>query len=713
MAPTDLTKLGEGKDKRTSSHGQPAPSALDLSGLAPIFVLPTRLTLTELHDLEDQLVQHGGPMTYDPNEARICLGKVGTRQRAEFELRSRGIWTEAIPDHTPKAEGTENESGPPKKRRKLSRDEKPTIIIDDSSTEAESDAGNILSPRSMSTSPRKGGLATRIPRTSPAPAIRDQAEDIVRVVALKWFLQCIETGKSLSMDPFVIYKGRLIPPPPDRPATPQTPSSNISVPRSPATKKPTRKSPTLKAGEFRGILERARADAFVSGRPPGASTYHHTGRPFRSSRQDGRSWASSSRGYGHTHAVTRPTHLLQQTTSEHDEGVSSDLPEMPDWVKEHKLFACQRSTPPNPPNEDFMKELRKIRLARILTGDEIGVRAYSTSIASLAAYPHRLSMTKEILALPGCDTKIALLFQQWKSNEGHIQEVEDIENDEALQVLRLFYEIWGVGATTAREFYYERGWRDLDDLVEFGWNTLSRVQQIGVKYYDEFLEKIPRDEVEFIASKILEHARKVRDDGIEGYIVGGYRRGKAACGDVDMILSHRDEAKTLNLVRDVVISLEEEGWITHTLLLSLTNSKRDQQTLAFRPDGGGHGFDTLDKGLVVWQDIHFERAEGADENDKNPNVHRRVDIIISPWRTVGCAITGWSGETTFQRDLRRYARKVKGWKFDSSGIRDRATGHIVDLEAVGGVSRTWQAAEKKVFKGMGLVYREPWERCTG
>lgn len=697
----------------TSPHDQPSTIALGLIGLPPLFVLPMRLTLTELHDLEDQIIQHGGPMTYDPNEAKIFLGKVGTKQRAEFELRCRGVWTEAIADPTPQAEGNEEESGPPKKRRKLSKDDKATIIIDDSSTEAESDVGKIPSPKSMSTPSKKADLAaSNSPKTSPPPAIGDQMKDIVRVVALKWFLQCVDAGKMLSMDPFVIYKGRLIPPPPDRPVTPQTPSSKNSIPRTPTTQKPTRKSPTLKAGEFRGILERAKADAIVSGRPLGTSTYHQPGRQFRSRQQDGRSWASSSRGYGHTHAVTRPTHLLQQTTSEHDEGVSSELPDMPDWVKEHKIFACQRSTPPNPPNEDFMKELRKIKLARLLTGDEIGVRAYSTSIASLAAYPHRLTTIKEILALPGCDTKIAQLFQEWKSNEGHIQEVEDIENDEALQVLRLFYEIWGVGATTAREFYYDRGWRDLDDLVEFGWNTLSRVQQIGVKYYDEFLEKIPRDEVEFIASKILEHAKKVRDDEIEGCIVGGYRRGKAACGDVDMILSHRDESKTLNLVRDVVISLEEEGWITHTLLLSLTNSKRDQKTLPFRPDGGGHGFDTLDKGLVVWQDINFQRPEGA-ENVKNPNIHRRVDIIISPWRTVGCAITGWSGETTFQRDLRRYARKVKGWKFDSSGIRDRATGHIVDLEAVGGISRTWLEAEKKVFKGMGLVYREPWERCTG
>ncbi|KAI9826334.1 MAG: hypothetical protein M1832_000251 [Thelocarpon impressellum] len=368
------------------------------------------------------------------------------------------------------------------------------------------------------------------------------------------------------------------------------------------------------------------------------------------------------------------------------------------------------------PNEDFIDQLKKIKLGRLLTGDEIGVRAYSTSIAALAAYPHRLSNTKEILSLPGCDTKIAHLFHEWRSNKGHIETVDEIENDEVLKVLRTFYEIWGVGAITARDFY-AKGWRDLDDVVEYGWGTLSRVQQIGVKFYDEFLDKIPRDEVEFIGSKVLEHARRVRDDGIEMCIVGGHRRGKTASGDVDIILSHKEHSATLGLVRDVVLSLEQEGWITHTLLLSLTNSNRAQQTLAFRSGGGGHGFDTLDKGLVVWQDIHFPPPDPSSsprrDLAKNPNIHRRVDIIISPWRTVGCAIVGWSGGTIFQRDLRRYVKAAHGWKFDSSGIRNRGTGEIVDLESVGGISRTWQEAERKVFQGMGLEYREPWERCTG
>lgn len=415
-------------------------------------------------------------------------------------------------------------------------------------------------------------------------------------------------------------------------------------------------------------------------------------------------------------------HVLQQTTTDY-EGTSSDIPEPPEWVKAHVKYACQRSTPKDNPNDVFIDLLGRIKFARSLTNDEIGVRAYATSIAALRSYSYGISNPQEILRIPGCDAKIANLWVEWK-NTGKIKAVEEAEKDEDLKILKLFWNIWGVGVTTAREFYYDKGWRELDDIVEYGWSTLQRVQQIGVKYYDEFLDPIPRAEVESICKVVHQHAVKVRDDGIQSMIVGGYRRGKEACGDVDIVISHPDEAATHNVVEDIVASLEDEGWITHTLTLSMNNSKRGQQTLPLRGDGGGHGFDTLDKALVVFQNPSWPSKDedlGINPQAKNPNIHRRVDIIIAPWRTVGCAVVGWSGGTTFERDLRRYAKTVKGWKFDSSGVRDVGNGQVVDLEGyirygdkegVEGRAMTMEEAERRLFEGFGLEYRKADERCT-
>ncbi len=697
----------------TSSTPSPDGSQYNggvLAGWPMIYIVSTRMSPDHLSELEKTIRDHDGLTTPDPAAGRIFVAKAGTRQRAEFELRCLGVEIEPTPVKvaTAKHHVDEELDKRPEKRRKLEK--KPlrhniepdqVINIDDSTTESEPDQPGAAPKGSRTGHASKLSEDQITSESTRLPWIAVEDQDRIWMVKLDWLQKCLSEEKILSPRDAIVYEGR---------RKSSTDSQSKSVPLRPASQSatPRRKQPTLRPGEFREILERAKADAEAANRGS-ASSYVRTLGPSRGRPSNRLAVPSSSQHHSQTGKGTPK--LLHQTTSEYDEVVNGEALDLPDWVTEGKIYACQRVTLPNPPNEPFLAELRKIKMARLLRGDEIGVRAYSTSIAALAAFPRPLKSTREVLALPGCDTKIAHLFHEWRTNEGRIEEVEEIERDEQLRVLRIFYEIWGVGATTARELY-DRGWRDLDDVIEYGWDTLSRVQQIGLKYYDDFQEKIPREEVERIAATVVQHAKKVRDDGIECCIVGGYRRGKAMSGDVDLILSHRDESKTLNLVRDVVISLEQEGWITHTLLLNLTSTKRDQKTLPFRPDGGGHGFDTLDKGLVVWQDIHYDRPEDG-SSIKNPNIRRRVDIIIAPWSTVGCAVVGWSGETTFQRDLRRYSRKVKNWKFDSSGIRDRGTGAFIDLEGVGGPSRTWLEAERKVFKGMGLAYREPWERCTG
>ena len=702
----DRSTVSTGPGRRSAgSHTQDCPPRVDLAPLPSTYILPTHLQVDELRRLEDKARSCGAPLVEDATQARIFFGKVNTIGRAEFELRCRGIETEVVHSTSLTAPtlslNTLNDlpERPRKRRRSKARSDifgasAEVTWIHACSSESEPKAH---CHRSTASLPPRGEAQVEEEAISPRfpwSLSETTPENGVWVVKLDWLLQSISKSRLLPVDGLIVYEGQRM-----------APSPKVIGTEVPSTVRPSRKSSTFKQGQFRDILERAKADAFSSDGRRTSTQLSHFSRPR--SGYGTNSWPLRR----HSPFVKRPPRLLRQTTSEHEEAESGEPPNLPDWVRDEATFACQRSTPPNPSNETFIQALKTIRHARLLNGDEVGVRAYSTSIAALAAYPHLLRTTQEVLALPGCDAKIASLYQEWKTNDGTIQEVEEAENDETLKVLRLFYQIWGVGAITAREFY-DRGWRDLDDVVEYGWDSLNRVQQIGLKFYDELLQKIPRDEVELIAARVTEHAKRVRDDGIECCVVGGYRRNKPLSGDVDIILSHRDESKTLNLISDVVSSLEQEGWITHVLQLRLTSTKRNQQTLALRPDGGARGFDTLDKALLVWQDIRYELSPD-EPHQKNPNIHRRVDIIISSWSTVGCAILAWSGETTFQRDLRRYARKVKGWKFDSSGVRDRATGAVVGLEGVDGVSQTCLDAETKVFKGMDLVYREPWERCTG
>ncbi|KJZ75664.1 hypothetical protein HIM_04821 [Hirsutella minnesotensis 3608] len=496
--------------------------------------------------------------------------------------------------------------------------------------------------------------------------------DIVQVVKLSWLKESLAQSTVLPLADCVLYRGR-------KKATAQLDAASDK---------------TLAPSHKPGILKRAAVDAPLADAQP-RSRHLPTGYAR----------GETSREHGQPHP---PPSLLHQTTSEH----GAVLPSIPSYL--HTTYSCQRPTPVNHPNGAFVEELKSIRTVRLLQGDQIGVRAYSTAIATLAAYPHRLQWPLEIARLPGCGTKIAELYEQWRQT-GQTGEAAAAASDPKITVLQLFYNIWGVGDTTAREFY-RKGWRDLDDVVEYGWASLSRVQQIGVKYYDDFQVKIPRKEVESIAQTILDHARRI-DAGFELTVAGGYRRGKRESGDVDVIVSHRDESQTLGLIDKIVWSLEKDGFVTHTLSLWTKNSERGQVPLPWKGDGRGRGsgFDTLDKAMVVWR-------QPEQKGGKSTALHRRVDIIISPWKTVGCALLGWSGGTTFQRDLRRYCGKEKGLKFDSSGIRRKDNGEWMDFE---GIEAGWdaskgrraapdmQTAERRVLDGLGLSWRPPEERCTG
>lgn len=724
--------------KDLSNVGSFGAVTLDLSHLPEVYVLPLHLSVDEVHDVEEQLSESGATVTYDIFEARLILGLVSTARRAKFELQCRGVrigdaatkrdlQLSPLEAQAGKQMGTVLEvESPRRKRQKLRKLSPPMqrapsatvpeIIASGVNSETEDEDNNAVESMSQLSMSHASTDATALSSDplepddmEPLPTT-DFPEDIVRVVKLSWFLESQRNGTLLPLVPYTIYNGRApaLSEIQQRAALSHTPDMSGVAAIFHQSPWNSNTSPRASASSTTEMNQ-------LDGKMPDRLRKRSEGdRTLRRGFQK-RAFASSSKHVQRDkYPTTRPVHLLRETTSEHDESASSALPEMPQWVEENKIYACERSTPLHTPNDSFISELKKIKLARVLTQDEIGVRAYSTSIASLAAYPYKLSSTKEILALPGCDHKIAHLFYEWETT-GRIQAVDEIESDPALTTLQNFYNIWGVGAKTARELYYDRNRKDHDDLIEFEWNSLTRVQQIGLKYYDEFELKISRSEVEYIASVVTYHAKRVADDGIECIVVGGYRRGRVDNGDVDIIVSHRNESVTNHLINSIVDALITAGWITHSLSISTANSDRGQQPVSYKfsDDKRGSGFDTLDKALVVWQDPTWS---AEDQEAKNPNVHRRVDIIISPWRTVGCAVAGWTSGTTFQRDLRRYVKHRKGWKFDSSGVRERGTGKWVDLEGWTDVktrAKTWQQAERRVFEGLGLKWREPEDRNTG
>ncbi|KAI1336151.1 Nucleotidyltransferase [Xylariaceae sp. FL0016] len=627
----------------------------------PVFLLPTHFEPEDLAAVEGQIPT----LTYDIREAKVIIGKISKTPRAKFELRSRNLAVEDVNSPiSPQNQHAGTTAAPPAKRRKVFEKDRVSIGSDASTASDSEDSDKSPSTRhpiivtQEDRQENPPGQAEAMTLTG-KPAYED--DSIVNVVKLAWFTDSVLKGMVLPVDDYLVYRGRKL----ETTTSPGSPNSS-------------------------GIPKRAREEEPSSNPSP----YFNLS-PY----------ASTSR-HSRTNAHAKRPPLMQESTSEHD--IIAALPPIPDYLR--TSYACQRPTPFNPPNSAFVEQLKQMRSIRTLQGDEVGVRAYSSSIAAIAAYPHLISHHIEVERLPGCGPKIVELYKQW-SQRGFLDDIRNADQDPKMKVLMSLYNIWGVGAKTAHDFF-AKGWHDREDIIEKGWDQLSRVQQIGVKFYDELQERIPRKEVESIANIVLDHANK-RKKGFQMVIVGGYRRGKETSGDVDVLLSHPDPEATSFLIGDITNSLEADGYVTHILTFSEKNSERGQTPVSWKGEGArGSGFDTLDKALVIWQNPKWDKSASS----KNPNPHRRVDIIISPWRTVGCAVVGWTGGTTFERDLRRYCKAARALKFDSSGVRERTDGgHWVDIESdeQGNPALDMLTAEKRAFKNLELEWLPPGERCTG
>lgn len=190
--------------------------------------------------LEDEIPN----LTYDITEAKLVLGKVATKQRAEFELRSRKLWTEEV-KRTDKGKensvvdqesgGRGHEEGPARKKRRTGSSkisDHVEVVVLDSSTETEDEDNEsqkisardrsgsttqsedvqspVQSPKITTSHPRE-----ELPHTPRTPTASREGpvfnwNDTIKVVKLPWFEESVAAGHMLPLDGYIVYEGRRV-----------------------------------------------------------------------------------------------------------------------------------------------------------------------------------------------------------------------------------------------------------------------------------------------------------------------------------------------------------------------------------------------------------------------------------------------------------------------------------------------------------------------
>ncbi|XP_043970138.1 DNA polymerase lambda isoform X2 [Gambusia affinis] len=218
-----------------------------------------------------------------------------------------------------------------------------------------------------------------------------------------------------------------------------------------------------------------------------------------------------------------------------------------------------------------------------------------------------------------------------------------------------------------------QGFRTLDDIRTKA--HLTSTQKIGLKHYDDLLDRMPREEAAAI-EKVVSDAAHAVDADLVAMACGSYRRGKATCGDVDVLISHPDGKSHKGVFSKVLQILHDNGFLTDDLVSHEDNGEQKKYMGVCRLPGPGRR-------------------------------HRRLDVIVVPYVEFACSLLYFTGSAHFNRSMRALA-KTKNMSLSEHSLNKDVV-RQGSLKINGG-NPLPTATEKDVFRLLGIPYRPPQER---
>jgi len=207
---------------------------------------------------------------------------------------------------------------------------------------------------------------------------------------------------------------------------------------------------------------------------------------------------------------------------------------------------------------NFIKLLEELSKIVKNKGDVFKASAYNKAISELKKYiatPNSVEITSsqelKKLKLPKIGEKIIKKFDEFLIS-GTLEEVEKEKNNP----INTFANIYGIGPVKAKELVESKNISTLEELKlrenelqENKLPLLNSKQQIGLKYYNDLLQRIPREEIEEFKILLETNFKETITENNEGQqnhkfeIVGSYRRAKQDSGDIDVIITSYNNNK--------------------------------------------------------------------------------------------------------------------------------------------------------------------------
>ena len=307
-------------------------------------------------------------------------------------------------------------------------------------------------------------------------------------------------------------------------------------------------------------------------------------------------------------------------------------------------------------NEKYLDMLDTLSQLMTKKGEPFRARAYQKAQETIMGLQTDIKGPEDLKGMPAIGKTIMEKLKEY-TETGTLKVIEK----EKTNPVNMFSDIYGVGPKKAEELVTDHGIKTIDQL-RTNEKLLNDKQRVGLKYYEDIQERIPRSEIDDY-KKVFESAFDSSNGNFE--IVGSYRRGAESSGDIDVIITSDDE----RVYKKFIDKLIADKIIIEVLSRGPT------------------------KCLVIAKLPGDKKA-------------RRVDFLYTVKEEYPFAVLYFTGSKIFNTVMRNRALKM-GYTMNEHGM------YKMDGKKKGpkvpGVFRS----EEDIFKYLRLVYKTPQERTDG
>lgn len=208
------------------------------------------------------------------------------------------------------------------------------------------------------------------------------------------------------------------------------------------------------------------------------------------------------------------------------------------------------------PKKELIKNLKILEEYETLNKQPFKARAYSKVINSIEMSTDKLNNIDSFANIKGIGNKIKEKIKEYFET-GKINAVERALADPKFSLKRKLSNLYGVGPVKIKDLMEKvNSFEELKEKLEL----LNDKQKIGLKYYDDMIQRIPMYEGKKHYDIINKTFNKTYKD-IEFELVGSYRRQNSDMGDIDVLIKNRPDLELKNLITE----LKSSGYIIETL----------------------------------------------------------------------------------------------------------------------------------------------------